>query len=950
MADDVHTGTAQPLLLNRYRVEGLLGEGGLGTVIKAFDTRLKSMRAIKTLKRTITTDSEVFRSLEERFTREAEAGSRMGINPVAVYDLVADTGGTLYLILELVPGGTLADRIKQGPLPLADALRITEDAARGLQAAHDVGIVHRDIKPANIFLAADGRAQVGDFGIAQIDDVSARTRTTVGHPGTPLYMSPEQASMTAYMQPATDQYSLGLTLYEMIAGKPYRRSSPQEIAANLAPLPGPVRALIERMAAEQPGERYPSMGAVRTAIETIRRYAPTGDENTRASDAAIVVDAPTIAAPLGAGTRSTPLVNLQPVPPVSPPPPIPVPHTTNRGVLLGVGVLLAVVIVASGAFLAFARRSPSIPVSQTATTAPLVVSGLMATTAAGVVPPTAALATATVPGATVMQPIASAVLPAASVVQPTVVSPTATTAPPVMPGVVGTTAAGVMQPAASMVQPTVVAATATVPVATMQPVASAVLPAASVVQPTVVSPTATTAPPVVPGVVGTTAVAGMVGTPAPPASFAPITSLLSYVDGKVPLPGEPRSNDGMTIIGVPVQVAGVDLSSNEPAKLPAVTAPSGSRVVRTLWAPKGTLLATLVRQPIPGGFSDNLDLVVIDIATGKATTVAKAINAIPAWSPDGTTLVYALSKGLADGVPIDQDGKPLTLNGMPQVVNGMIYDVHLVNADGTKDHVIAHVLPFAQCSGEAELIDPVLNFLDADQFIGAPQQTAWAADNSLIAFSAADATFTFRPDGNNVKQASSCAAPELGTLIGATTDDPYIPANSVQVRLQDDADALRWRYERGLFPTTILTGCNGEPTDNKPCDNMKKGTANAGYRNQIVVRLADGTEKTLTSSPTFKYHIAVSPDGTAVAFTAITMIDYNAAISAFNPSSGSWKTFTGYTTDVYIVRITGGAEQRVSMSGGGHHPSWQRDLPVKIPPRPTPTPTSEATLPPTGKP
>ena len=887
MADDVHTGTAQPLLLNRYRVEGLLGEGGLGTVIKAFDTRLKSMRAIKTLKRTITTDSEVFRSLEERFTREAEAGSRMGINPnlVAVYDLVADTGGTLYLILELVPGGTLADRIKQGPLPLADALRITEDAARGLQAAHDVGIVHRDIKPANIFLAADGRAQVGDFGIAQIDDVSARTRTTVGHPGTPLYMSPEQASMTAYMQPATDQYSLGLTLYEMIAGKPYRRSSPQEIAANLARLPGPVRALIERMAAEQPGERYPSMGAVRTAIETIRRYAPTGDENTRASDAAIVVDAPTIAAPLGAGTRSTPLVNLQPVPPVSPPPPIPVPHTTNRGVLLGVGVLLAVVIVASGAFLAFARRSPSIPVSQTATTAPLVVSGLMATTAAGVVPPTAALATATVPGATVMQPIASAVLPAASVVQPTVVSPTATTAPPV-----------------------------------------------------------------VPGVVGTTAVAGMVGTPAPPASFAPITSLLSYVDGKVPLPGEPRSNDGMTIIGVPVQVAGVDLSSNEPAKLPAVTAPSGSRVVRTLWAPKGTLLATLVRQPIPGGFSDNLDLVVIDIATGKATTVAKAINAIPAWSPDGTTLVYALSKGLADGVPIDQDGKPLTLNGMPQVVNGMIYDVHLVNADGTKDHVIAHVLPFAQCSGEAELIDPVLNFLDADQFIGAPQQTAWAADNSLIAFSAADATFTFRPDGNNVKQASSCAAPELGTLIGATIDDPYIPANSVQVRLQDDADALRWRYERGLFPTTILTGCNGEPTDNKPCDNMKKGTANAGYRNQIVVRLADGTEKTLTSSPTFKYHVAVSPDGTAVAFTAITMIDYNAAISAFNPSSGSWKTFTGYTTDVYIVRITGGAKQRVSMSGGGHHPSWQRDLPVKIPPRPTPTPTSEATLPPTGKP
>ena len=78
---------------------------------------------------------------------------------------------------------------------------MTADAARGLHAAHAVGIVHRDIKPANIFLATDGRAQVGDFGIAQIDDLSERTQATVGHPGTPLYMSPEQARMTALSAP-----------------------------------------------------------------------------------------------------------------------------------------------------------------------------------------------------------------------------------------------------------------------------------------------------------------------------------------------------------------------------------------------------------------------------------------------------------------------------------------------------------------------------------------------------------------------------------------------------------------------------------------------------------------------------------------------------------------------------------------------------------------------------
>ncbi|MCA1670412.1 MAG: serine/threonine protein kinase, partial [Thermomicrobia bacterium] len=246
---DPGRGENTTLLLNRYRVEGMLGEGGLGTVVKAFDTRLKAMRAIKTLKRTLTTDPEAFRSLEERFTREAEAGSRMGINPnlVAVYDIVADTDGTRYLILEYVSGGTLADRLKRGPVPVVEALRWTADAARGLQAAHDVGIVHRDVKPANIFLAPDGRAQVGDFGIAQIDDLSGRTRTTVGHPGTPLYMSPEQAHMTAYVQPTTDQYSLGLVLFELLTGLAYRRLSAQDAQTRLAALLPPVRALIERM-------------------------------------------------------------------------------------------------------------------------------------------------------------------------------------------------------------------------------------------------------------------------------------------------------------------------------------------------------------------------------------------------------------------------------------------------------------------------------------------------------------------------------------------------------------------------------------------------------------------------------------------------------------------------------------------------------------------------------
>jgi hypothetical protein len=360
MADDPRAGIDEPLLLNRYRVEGKLGEGGLGTVVKAFDTRLKSMRAIKTLKRTITTDPAVFRWHEERFIREAEAGSRMGINPnlVAVYDLVTDTDATLYLLMEFVPGGTLADRLKRGAVPLGQALRWTADAARGLQAAHDVGVVHRDVKPANIFIAADGRAQVGDFGIAQIDDLSQRTQTAVGHPGTPLYTSPEQTGTTAYLTPASDQYSLGLVLFGMLTGVPYRRLGAREAQARLAAMPEPVAVLIARMTADDPEDRYPSLAAVVAAVQEIehdslpntRAPAPPGawidgsEESTHLTPETIH----------RAETGGTPPVNLQPRPPVaSLPAPSQTARGSGRGALIGVCALILVTIIVVGGYAAF---------------------------------------------------------------------------------------------------------------------------------------------------------------------------------------------------------------------------------------------------------------------------------------------------------------------------------------------------------------------------------------------------------------------------------------------------------------------------------------------------------------------------------------------------------------------------------------------------------------------
>jgi eukaryotic-like serine/threonine-protein kinase len=272
--------TDPPLLLDRYRVEGILGTGGLGSVVSAFDTRLQRKVAIKTLKRSLgPVDPVHLRAIEDRFSREAIAGSRMGSHPnlVAVYDTVVGPDETLYLILEYVPGGTLDQRLRAaGTLPLGAALRLTADIARGLLAAHEAGLVHRDIKPANIFLAADGRAQVGDFGIAQIDDVSGRTQATASHPGTPLYMSPEQERSTGYLRPNADQYALGLVLFEMVTGKMYKRLGAREVTALLATLPRPVAALIERLVAEDPEDRYPDMARVLSAVQAISTAMDTG--------------------------------------------------------------------------------------------------------------------------------------------------------------------------------------------------------------------------------------------------------------------------------------------------------------------------------------------------------------------------------------------------------------------------------------------------------------------------------------------------------------------------------------------------------------------------------------------------------------------------------------------------------------------------------------------------
>lgn len=150
----------------------------------------------------------------------------------------------------------------------------------------------------------------------------------------------------------------------------------------------------------------------------------------------------------------------------------------------------------------------------------------------------------------------------------------------------------------------------------------------------------------------------------------------------------------------------------------------------------------------------------------------------------------------------------------------------------------------------------------------------------------------------------------------------------MQIALVDDGDALQWRYEQGFIPSAIVGGCPRADGSDKACNNTRKSSPNAGYRNQIVGLFPDGTEKRLTNSSTFKYHVTVSPDGSAVAFTGVTVQDYEAA-------EKSRAYFVGYTTDVYVVSVADGSEINVSKTGSAHHPSWERDVPVKAIPRPT---------------
>jgi serine/threonine protein kinase len=257
--------------LERYEVLEEIGRGGMGVVLKAFDPSLHRVVAIKVLAPQLATSGVA----RKRFLREAKAAAAVSHDHIVTIHAVEEFNGLPYLVMQYVAGQSLQDRIdKDGPLELADILRIGMQTASGLAAAHAHGIVHRDIKPANILLEEGvQRVRITDFGLARaMDDASLTQSGFVA--GSPLYMAPEQARGEA-LDHRADLFSLGSVLYTMCTGRPPFRAAntlsvlrrvsedvPRPIRETNPEIPEWLAEVVTKLMAKDPTERFQSAAEV----------------------------------------------------------------------------------------------------------------------------------------------------------------------------------------------------------------------------------------------------------------------------------------------------------------------------------------------------------------------------------------------------------------------------------------------------------------------------------------------------------------------------------------------------------------------------------------------------------------------------------------------------------------------------------------------------------------
>ena len=367
--------------LGRYRILEQLGEGGMATVYKAYDTRLERDVAVKIIRQGAFPPDQLERILK-RFEREAKALGRLAYpNIVGVIDY-GDHEGAPYLVMPYLPGGTLKQRLGK-PFPWQEAVRLLLPVAKALQFAHAQGILHRDVKPSNILITADGGPLLTDFGIAKLlesEETQTLTGTGIGV-GTPEYMAPEQ--WTGQAGPQSDVYSLGVVLYEMLTGrKPYVADTPAAILIKQAndPLPRPaefapdlpeaVEKVLLKALAKKPEDRYQNMGDFAAALERLsygetvilkekkvasKKPVPAkdlGEKKAGLQTAGTVDDMETVLQP---GGTTDELSGVDQPKSAQPPPPVRHPRKGIPGWGMVLAVVMGLAVVAGGLSLLFLK-------------------------------------------------------------------------------------------------------------------------------------------------------------------------------------------------------------------------------------------------------------------------------------------------------------------------------------------------------------------------------------------------------------------------------------------------------------------------------------------------------------------------------------------------------------------------------------------------------------------
>ena len=284
--------------ISHYKIVEKLGEGGMGVVYKAEDTKLKRTVALKFLLQDLTRDEEV----KKRFIHEAQAASALQHNNICTIHEIDETADAqMFLCMDYYDGETLKAKIERGPLPLEEAINIVIQVGQGLTRAHEEDIVHRDIKPSNIMITNRNEVKIVDFGLAKLSGRTQLTKegTTLG---TVAYMSPEQAQ-GANVDHRTDIWSFGVMLYEMVTGQlPFggdydqavvysiMSEDPEPMTALRTGVPMELERIVNKAIAKNPEERYQNTNDMLIDLRTVAKELETGITKARLTTTARLAD------------------------------------------------------------------------------------------------------------------------------------------------------------------------------------------------------------------------------------------------------------------------------------------------------------------------------------------------------------------------------------------------------------------------------------------------------------------------------------------------------------------------------------------------------------------------------------------------------------------------------------------------------------------------------------